>query len=159
MRPVTWVRGGFGMVLVCWPAAVVAVYSGRKGSHVDRWVARVLGVRQLAQAIGTAGLAPRPVLLLGAEVDVAHALSMLALAACVKSRRRAGLVDALVAGSFAVAGVVLAVRAPTDRPTGDQVGTLEAVRRMRNKYAATLAKRVQPAWIVSAGVHSEMQEM
>jgi hypothetical protein len=65
-------------------------------------VARVLGIRHLAQAVITAW-APGPGLAAaGAVADLCHAASMLAFAAANQPLRRAELADALVAATLAV---------------------------------------------------------
>jgi Domain of unknown function (DUF5911) len=70
-----------------------------------RAVARVLGVRHLIQAAVTAAVPNAAVLTIGAQVDLAHAASMLALAATSRPLRRAGLADGLTAAVFAAGGM------------------------------------------------------
>lgn len=106
----TAARLGYGMVLLAEPGLVVRVYGGQPGGP-DRAVARVLGWRQVVQAAACAGSPGASVLLLGAETDVAHALSAVGLATADRPRRRAGLTEALLACAFAVAGVAAAKRA------------------------------------------------
>lgn len=68
-------------------------------------VARVLGARHLAQA-ALSGVRPSPeVLALGVWVDAVHAASALGLAVLDRDRVRAGLLDAVVAGTWAAAGL------------------------------------------------------
>lgn len=94
-------RAGYGAVLLCAPGAVIGLCTGRRASPRARAVARLLGFRHLAQAAMTA-MAPTPaVLAIGAEVDLAHAASMLALGAGNWPLRRAPLSDAAVAVIFA----------------------------------------------------------
>jgi len=75
---------------------MVHAYDGLPGQP-DWAVARVLGWRQLLQAAACAGSPGACVLLLGAEADAAHALSAVMLAAADAPRRRAGLIEALLA--------------------------------------------------------------
>ena len=79
---------------------------------------RVLGARQVAQA-GLTGRNPtRAVLLLGAEVDAAHAASMVGLAVCCRRYRRAALGEAAVAGTLAAAGAWAARYSPGEPIAG-----------------------------------------
>jgi hypothetical protein len=80
------------------------VATGRFPSRRARRVAQVLGVRHLAQAAVTA-FAPVPdVFALGAEVDAAHAASMVALATASRAARHAAMTDALAETVFAAIG-------------------------------------------------------
>ncbi len=82
---------------------MIGVVTGQPPSRRARQVARVLGVRHLAQAAITA-LNPGPeVVALGVVVDLLHAASMFAFAAIVPDLRDAELADALAATALAVA--------------------------------------------------------
>jgi hypothetical protein len=95
-------RAGYGAALLCAPGPVIRACTGQVPSPRARRVARVLGIRHLAQAAITAW-APGPGLVAaGAAIDVCHAASMLALAAANRPLRRAGLADALAAATLAV---------------------------------------------------------
>ena len=83
-----------------------------------RRVVRVLGVRQVAQAALTGRAPTRAVLWLGAEVDAAHAVSMVGLAICSRRYRRAALGDATVAGALAAAGAWAALHSPAEPIAG-----------------------------------------
>jgi hypothetical protein len=67
-------------------------------------VARVLGVRHLAQAALSVAVRGGPVTGLGAVVDTVHTGTCLALAAVSPRWRRAALLDAAVESGFAAAG-------------------------------------------------------
>jgi len=96
-------RAGYGTALLCAPGPMIGVLTGQPPSRRARRVARVLGVRHVAQAVVTA-LSPGPeVVALGVVVDLLHAASMFAFAAVVPDLRRAELADALAATSLAVA--------------------------------------------------------
>jgi hypothetical protein len=111
-------RAGYGAVLLCAPGAVIGLCTGRRASRRARAVARLLGCRHLAQAAMTA-MAPTPaVLAIGAEVDLAHAASMLALGAANQPLRRAPLYDALVATTFAALGAACAPAPAAGRVPG-----------------------------------------
>ncbi len=106
------VRAGYGVLLVCAPDPVVRRYGGHPADRRARVVARILGARHLTQAVLTLGTPGPTVLALGVEADLAHAASMLGLGAVDRARRRAALIDAAGAGSFALAGAMLARRTP-----------------------------------------------
>lgn len=109
------VRAGYGLGLLCAPGRAAELSGGAACDTRFRAVARVLGARHCAQALVTACRPSPAVLLLGAGTDIAHAASMLALAAS-HGRRRAGLTDAAAATAFASAGLVIAVIAVIARP-------------------------------------------
>ena len=97
-------RAGYGAALLCAPGPVIRACTGQVPSLRARRVARVLGIRHLAQAAITAWAPRRPGLVAaGAAVDICHAASMLALAAASQPLRRAELADALAAATLAVA--------------------------------------------------------
>jgi hypothetical protein len=96
-------RAGYGAALLCAPGPMIGVVTGQPPSRRARQIARVLGVRHLAQAAITA-LNPGPeVVALGVIVDLLHAASMFAFAAVVPDLRQAELADALAATALAVA--------------------------------------------------------
>jgi len=104
------VRACYGAVLLCVPGLALGLATGEPPGPRARTVARVLGARQLAQAVLTA-YRPRPgVFLAGAGVDACHAASMLALAAADPRVRRAGLADAFAATAFTATGALTAAR-------------------------------------------------
>ncbi len=79
---------------------------------------RVLGARQVLQAVVT-GLAPTPsVLWLGAKIDATHAASMVGLAVFNRRYRRAALIDAAIAAAFTLVGSALAHTGPS-RPVAN----------------------------------------
>jgi hypothetical protein len=100
-------RAGYAAVLLATPSLVIGICTGQPASKLDRRVARVLGVRHLTQAILTARAPKAAVFGVGAAVDVAHAASMLALAASDHPMRRAEITDGLIAAGFAAAGTAL----------------------------------------------------
>lgn len=105
------VRAGYGALLLTVPDPVIRLFTGRRADRLTRSATRVLGSRHLIQSILTAGTPGAPALTRGVQVDLAHVASMLGLAVLDQRRRRAVLVDAAAAGTFAVAGMVLARRA------------------------------------------------
>lgn len=143
MRLLGLVRGGYGALMLLFPARVVAAYSRQPARRGDVPVARMLGARHVVQALACAGTPTRSVLLLGAETDLAHAASALGLAVVDRPRRRAGLVDALVASMFAAAGVASAASAPHHPPRH-----AARLARVRDRAAAVLAPRLVPARVL-----------
>lgn len=82
-------------------------------------IARILGARQLTQAV-LSGVHPSPeVLAMGVWVDVAHAVSALGLTAVDRQRASAGLTDGVVAGIWAACGWHDLRTAPVPAPSRD----------------------------------------
>ncbi len=104
-------RAAYGLARLCWPGQATRLAQGAHGAPADgrvQVVARVLGGRHLTQAAATAARPSPGMLALGAGTDLAHAASMLALAAAGRRGHRAALADAAVATAFATAGTALA---------------------------------------------------
>ena len=116
------VRGGYGAVLLCAPGTAVRLSGAGLASSRTLAVTRVLGARHLIQAAVTAAAPNAAVLTVGAQVDCAHAASMLAVAAASRPLRRAGLTDGLIATVLAVAGLAVAGTG-TARPPRRHAGT------------------------------------
>jgi hypothetical protein len=102
------VRGGYGAVLLCAPGMAIRLSGAGAASPRALAVTRVLGIRHVIQAAVTAAAPNAVVLTIGAQVNLAHAASMLALAATSRPLRRAGLADGLIATILAVAGTAVA---------------------------------------------------
>jgi hypothetical protein len=101
-------RACYGAALILAPRAALggpALGADEPGSVP---IARLLGVRHLAEAAVLFRRADRRLLLAGAGVDCLHAASMLALAAISPSRRRLAVAGAASAGVFAAAGLLAA---------------------------------------------------
>jgi hypothetical protein len=96
-------RAGYGAALVCAPGPMIHFCTGQSPSLRAARVARVLGIRHLAQAAITAWAAGPEIVAVGAVIDLCHGASMLALAAAGQPLCRAELADALVAATLAVA--------------------------------------------------------
>ncbi len=93
-------RLGWGAMLVLAPAPVLRAFTS---PVTPTWcaVARVLGLRHVAQALAEHRVAPgRPALLRG--IDGAHAASALVVARLDPGHRRLALVDAAIATGFAL---------------------------------------------------------
>ena len=107
-------RAAWGTVLLSQPRRVLALRDTGGVPGLAVFAARLLGARQLTQAIITA-LAPTPrVIRLGAAVDTLHVCTGIGLAVLVPRWRRTALADAAVAAGFAVGGQ-LRVRRPRHR--------------------------------------------
>lgn len=137
-------RAGYGILLLVAPGPVIRVYTGHRADRLTRAVTRLLGSRHLVQGLCTAGRPTALVLALGVEVDLVHVASMLGLAILDRQRRRAGLVDAVAASCFAIAGTVLTVRAVFRRPA-----TVTRLQCWRQRAATWTASRTLPAPIRS----------
>jgi len=101
----TAVRAAWGTLLLLAPASVLDLVSDGNVDRSARAVARVLGARELAQAMLIGPDRPRSWVLVGAAVDAAHASTMVTLAVLRADRRRLATGSALAAGSFARAGL------------------------------------------------------
>lgn len=105
------VRAGWGLLQLTAPGLVADRLLTTPLDHRATVVARVLAARQIVQA-GLLVRYPGPTALaLGAGVDGLHAASMVALAAVDARRRRAALLDAAIAATFALTGAIGARRA------------------------------------------------
>ena len=135
------VRGGYGALQLASPTLVSRrLLHGRLDTR-GQGAARVLGARQLAQALASGPVPNYPVLALGVGVDLLHAASMLALAVTGR-RRRAAFTDALIAGAFAAAGALAARQAahePPRRPAN-------AVQELRQRWADRVATACVPGY-------------
>ena len=101
-------RIAFGTLLLIEPDGALRPLAGRRITRRERAVARVLGVRNLAEGAVLARRAGRRWVLAGAAVDATHCLSMTALATTSPKRRRLALVSALIAATTATIGLFAA---------------------------------------------------
>ena len=136
-RPLSQLRAVLGVAHLLFPGLAAQLLVRRPLGDRARRVIRVLGARQLAQALATGEEPTVAVLLLGAEVDVAHAASMVALALFCRRWRRAGLADALVATGLASVGAA-AARA------GGRPATRVGLRALPDRCAERLTRRLVP---------------
>lgn len=104
------VRAGYGAALLCAPGPLILARTGRLPSRRVQAVARLLGLRHLAQALVCGAVPTRWLIRAGAAADLLHAASMLALAAEDPRLQSAALTDASIATGFAAtAGAFLRV--------------------------------------------------
>lgn len=142
------IRASYGTLLLVVPDPLIRLSTGRRTDRTTRIMARLLGVRHVAQALATLGTPSPIVLALGAEADLAHSLSMLGLASLDQDRRRTALTDAAIAGSFAITTAILAWHTARRCPPIAADGTGLGAR--RDAVAAAAADWVLP---VSIGRH------
>ncbi len=103
-RGIEMLRGAWGAALLAAPDRVLGVVHGLRVDSKSLVVARILGARQLTQAV-LSGYRPSPeVLAMGVWVDTVHALTALGLAVFDPARTRAGFADAVVAAVWAAGG-------------------------------------------------------
>ncbi|MGI9155119.1 MAG: hypothetical protein ACR2FG_00540 [Marmoricola sp.] len=104
VRGIELVRGCWGLLLLVAPQSVLQRLHGKKIDTRAVRFTRILGARQLGQAV-LSGVAPSPeVLAMGVWVDTVHSLSAVALATADSGRSRLAWADAGVAGAYAAAG-------------------------------------------------------
>lgn len=104
------IRAAWGAALALAPGSVLrAVGAGRIDARTRR-VTRVLGARELIQAMLASRCRSRRSSLAGAAVDGTHAASMLVLAVWHPAYRRPAAASALTAATFATAGLRSAVQ-------------------------------------------------
>lgn len=133
------IRAGWGVLLLVAPGPVAGRLTGRPLDRRGRQVARVLGARQLGQAIVSGRHPAYPVLALGVEVDCLHAATMMAWGWFDPARRRHTLADAAVAATFAVSGAVAARSCLQVPPPAGWVG-------LRDRGAEVVARRLVPGY-------------
>lgn len=98
------IRAGWGAALLIAPRTVLTHVHHVRVDTKAIAITRILGARQLAQAV-LSGTKPSPeVLAMGVWVDSTHAATGVALAALDRSRARAALTDTAVAAVWASAG-------------------------------------------------------
>lgn len=141
MNRFTALRVGYAALLLAASDPVIRLYTGHPADPLTQSVTRLLGSRHLIQGILTGGTPSALVLALGVEVDLAHVVSMLGLAVLDQRRWRAGLIDAAVAASFAIAGAVLATRAPAGQRL---IGLVARPGILRQSLAIRISRRTLP---------------
>lgn len=102
---------GQGALLLARPRAVLSAVA-RKQDTPPEWIARLLGIRMLAQAAAEGIRPSRGVLGTAVAVDLVHAASMVGAAQLWPRYRRAALASAGSAGVSAAAGALLARTRP-----------------------------------------------
>lgn len=137
----TAVRAGFGLAQLAGPWPTAEQSAGRR-------IVQVLGVRHLIQA-GLSGPAPTaPVLMLGVEADLLHALTMAAVGLTRRSARRPALAQAAVALGFAMAGAAAARHAA--REPAIAWSNRMSLLRKTDEWARLLAPHLVPERVMKA---------
>jgi hypothetical protein len=139
------IRAGLGLLEVLAPGRAGRIMGVRLDPPTRR-VVRVLGARQLLQAIMSASEPTPAVLALGAEVDALHSASMAAVALASRRLRRAALAECLAAALFAASGVRGASRAATRWRGGTRSGPIGALAGRRDRWAAGAARWLVPRY-------------
>lgn len=120
LRLVEVVRAGWGTALLTCPGLVLQHVHRLRADTASRRVTRVLGARQLGQAV-LSGVAPSPeVLAMGVWVDAAHAVTAVAFSLSDRTRWRAGVTDAVIAAVWAALGYRDLVHGRGTRPGHDR---------------------------------------
>lgn len=97
------VRGVYGLCQLIAPRFLAGTVLGARMKPPSMVVIiRALGARHVVQSVGTIVLDSSRVRRVGGAVDVLHALSMIAVGIARPQHRRLALVDATVAGTFAI---------------------------------------------------------
>ena len=104
-RGVLVVRAVWGAGCVAAPATVGRLLGLAPGDRRARLLLRVLGARDLGQAVLAATAPPPALLRLGAGVDALHAASMVALAAVSPDYRRPAVTSSAMATAWTAASV------------------------------------------------------
>jgi hypothetical protein len=100
-------RAGWGLTqLVAAPSIARGMLGGPPDAVTVRAM-RILGARQLIQAVVLGRSASRSAHLIGAGVDAIHAASMIVVAVASARRRRAAIAELLTASAFAVCEFLL----------------------------------------------------
>ncbi len=101
MTSLVRVRACYGALLIAFPDRVARTIDEQQDGEGFRRIIRVLGAREVAQAVICWPQPTSALLKVGAGVDVIHAASMLGLAAMSRRWRRPALLSALTATIFA----------------------------------------------------------
>lgn len=104
MRGLSLARLIYGTSLFLMPGAAVVLASGGQAPG-GATVIRVLGIRHVAQALTLDRSGSGLWRLLGAGIDLLHALSMAGVAALSREYRRAAALDAALAFGMTVCGL------------------------------------------------------
>ena len=101
-------RAAYGLVQLAAPGVIADAFGGRRTDRSTRAVIRVLGGRHLVQAVLTVAIGTPRAHAVGSGLDALHAMSMYAVAAASRDRRRLALASAADATVAALAEVAVA---------------------------------------------------
>jgi hypothetical protein len=105
MRYAAVARATYGVFLLVVPDKLIQGVSGELTNQAPKVVRRILGARQLAQALTIERSGTRGWLLVGTAIDATHALSMVGLALLSRNYRRPAALDAALASGLAINGL------------------------------------------------------
>ncbi len=135
----------YGLTLAAAPRLLLRAVAVRDPAPCAVDVVRVLGLRDVSQALACAPRPTGPVMLLGVETDALHAGSMIALAALSPRWRHAAVVSGAVAAAFAVVGGHQARGLARDTdPRHSDATRLDRLVQLRDRVAAGLAPYAMP---------------
>lgn len=130
-------RAAYGAALLCAPGPLLRLASGHRADQRARAVTRLLGARQLTQAALVSARGTPTAVVLATAADLAHATSMVLLAALDGPRRRIALLDALAALTLAVTGPACTrTRATGASGTDDAESVQRRIRQFRDRLLA-----------------------
>lgn len=104
LRPFELVRGAWGLACLVAPRRVAGVAGSGLVDHRAVVVMRILGVRHLVQAALSAWAPGSATLAVGVWVDTVHSITAVVFAAVDRPRAPQGLVGAVIAAAWALAG-------------------------------------------------------
>jgi hypothetical protein len=105
IRRIELMRAGWGAALLGAPAFVLSRIHGVRVDRKALVITRILGARHLFQAL-LSGINPSPeVLAAGVWVDAVHSMTAFGLAVVDPRRARGGMIDGVVAASWAGLGL------------------------------------------------------
>ncbi len=113
-RSMAALRLAGGVFLLVAPQRGAQIVGGTGVVSPSSWVIRLLAARWVAQGAAEVHRPTTGVLAAGAGVDVLHAVSMLAVAACSSRHRRAALASAAIAALSAAGGSWTALKVDKD---------------------------------------------
>jgi hypothetical protein len=142
MMPLNAVRLSLGTAHLLYPRLGRELVPNKEIDWRARRVVQVLGARQIVQALLTSDGANRGVWYLGAEADIAHALSMVGVAITSRRWRRLALVDAAVACGLATIGWRVAKTAAS----GSSLHASHRAQTLRNQWADRAARVLVPGY-------------
>ncbi len=105
VRRIELLRAGWGAVLLVAPGAVLHLVRAVRIDRKALVITRILGARQLFQAL-VSGIGPSPEMLAaGVWVDTVHSMTAFGLAVIDRRRVRVGVADGIVAALWAGLGL------------------------------------------------------
>ena len=142
MMPLNAVRLSLGAAHLLFPRLGRELVPNKDIDGRVQRVVQVLGARHIVQALLTSDGANSAVWYLGAEADIAHALSMVGLAMTNRRWRRLALVDAALACGLATIGW----RVAKTVASGSSLNAAHRAQALRNQWAHRAARFLVPGY-------------